>query len=421
MDGRHGGGRSFNLIAAVSTSALLQPNFHAPTESRFVAQASPTARAGLSTLSTMQAPVKSSRWLLLGASVLAVLGSTGCSTVGYYWQAASGHMALMRAREPIGKVIADPATPEKLRDELEQARVARDWAVKHLELPDNGSYRSYADVKRDALLWNVFAAPEFSLKPKQWCHPFVGCMSYQGWFNEAKAHAVADELRQQGWETTVGGVTAYSTLGWFDDPIINTMLRRGTVGMIGTIFHELAHQKLYIKNDTAFNESYANFVEEQGLTEFLASHGLDAPNLAMRRKRQDQFTRLILDTRSELGRLYAEKIPADQMRSRKAHIFEELRQRYEVLRDQQWGGYKGYDGWFEEPLNNARLLPFGLYDGWVPAFSRLYQQEGQQWSRFHAQARRIGKLPEAQRHAALEALMAAPADPSPRVSPSPSA
>ena len=328
---------------------------------------------------------------------------SGCSSVSYYGQLASGQWQLLQAREPVAKVIADPARPQPLRDHLVQAQKARTFASAQLHLPDNQSYRLYADIGRTYVVWNVFATQEFSLAAQNHCFPIAGCVAYRGYYSQGAARGEAALLKQQGMDVSIGGVEAYSTLGWFNDPIMSSMLSWGDERLATLIFHELAHQRFYVKDDTEFNESFATFVEQEGTRQWRVARGL-APIGSAALQQRDQFTRLVLDTRKRLETLYAQPLAADAMRRAKAAEFERLRSEYRQVRDSQWGGDKRYDAWVNQPMNNARLLPFGLYDQWVPAFAALFRQEGENWLKFYAAVERMGQLPVAQRKAALRQL-----------------
>ncbi|PRA26926.1 aminopeptidase [Pseudomonas poae] len=335
--------------------------------------------------------------------VLMVVLLSGCSSVSYYSQLASGQWQLLRAREPVAEVIADASRPQLLRDHLVQSQKARTFASEHLHLPDNQSYRLYADIGRPYVVWNVFATTEFSLSPETHCFPIAGCVAYRGYYNQGAARGEAALLKQQGMDVSIGGVEAYSTLGWFNDPIMNSMMNWGDERLATLIFHELAHQRFYVKDDTEFNESYANFVEQEGTRQWRAARGL-APLSLSAVKQRDEFTQLVLDTRQRLEKLYAQPLAADVMRRAKAAEFERLRSDYQVLRDSRWGGDKRYDMWINQPMNNARLLPFGLYDQWVPAFAALFVQEGGDWVKFYRAVEKMGGLPVAERRAALRQL-----------------
>jgi predicted aminopeptidase len=328
---------------------------------------------------------------------------SGCSSVSYYGQLASGQWQLLQAREPVAKVIADPARPQPLRDHLVQSQKARTFASEQLHLPDNQSYRLYADIGRTYVVWNVFATQEFSLAAQNHCFPIAGCVAYRGYYSQGAARGEAALLKQQGMDVSIGGVEAYSTLGWFNDPIMSSMLSWGDERLATLIFHELAHQRFYVKDDTEFNESFATFVEQEGTRQWRVARGL-APIGSAALQQRDQFTRLVLDTRKRLETLYAQPLAADAMRRAKAAEFERLRSEYRQVRDSQWGGDKRYDAWVNQPMNNARLLPFGLYDQWVPAFAALFRQEGENWLKFYAAVERMGQLPVAQRKAALRQL-----------------
>jgi len=340
-----------------------------------------------------------------------ILLLNGCTSASYYSQLASGQLQLLRSREPVASVIADPARDPQLRAHLAQSQKARTFASQQLHLPDNQSYRLYADIGRPYVVWNVFVTPEFSLTPVSHCFPIAGCVAYRGYYSQGAARGEAALQRLQGRDVSVGGVEAYSTLGWFNDPIMNTMMNWGDERLATLIFHELAHQRLYVKDDTEFNESFATFVEQEGTRQWRALRNLP-PESDAQALHRDQFIQLVLDARTRLEKLYALPVPAEQMRVRKAEEFERLRSEYRQLRDRQWAGDKRYDAWINAPMNNARLLPFGLYDQWVPAFSALFQQEQRDWLKFYAAAEQLGALPMAERKAALKAL--AGADPQPK-------
>jgi predicted aminopeptidase len=342
-------------------------------------------------------------------AVLVVLGlsaTAGCARLGYYAHLAGGQIALLSARTPVARLLDDPATDPLLRERLRAVGDARAWATQQLMLPANGSYTAYADLKREYVAWNVFATKELSLEPLEHCFPFAGCVAYQGYYDLTRAQARARELAAQGYDVHIGGVPAYSTLGWFDDPLLSTMMRWDDATLIGTLFHELAHQKLYVRNDTVFNESYASFVEQQGLREYLAQHPQIAPPDAEARGRRTQFVQLILASRQRLADLYALPLDEAAKRERKAEEFARLKTQYERLRDTLWDGDNRYDGFFTDPTpSNARLLPFGLYDEYVPAFAVLFEREDRDWARFHAAAARLGKLDAPARQDALDALL----------------
>lgn len=339
------------------------------------------------------------RWVALAAALLL----SGCSTLDYYSHLASGHLQLLQAREPIAELLQNPAAAPGLKQRLALAQQAREFASAELSLPDNHSYRLYADIQRPFVVWNVFATPEFSLAAKLHCFPIAGCVAYRGFYSQGRARGSAALLKQQGLDTYLGGVEAYSTLGWFDDPILNTMLRWSDERLVAVIFHELAHQQLYVTDDTAFNESFASFVEREGLRQWRAQQGLQ-PSDPQGEQQREQFVALVLASRARLEQLYGSGLSAAQMRSGKQAEFERLRADYQALREREWGGSGRYDGWINAPLNNAKLLPFGLYDRWVPAFAALFEQAGRDWPCFYQRVAALGKLSEAQRHARLAGL-----------------
>lgn len=334
--------------------------------------------------------------LFLGFLALGWLG--GCS---YYTQLGQGQLALLWARQPVSELLADPALDPALKARLRHSQAARDFASDHLALPSNASYRSYVALKRPFVVWNVFATEAFSVEANTRCFPIAGCVAYQGYFNQSEAEARARQLRQAGKDVYLAGVDAYSTLGWFADPLLSTMFRRSDGQLAGLIFHELAHQRLYVPGDTAFNESYARFVERQGLDQWRHYQGL-APMDPHRRQARHQVVRLILKTREHLRQLYASPLTEAAMRQGKAEHFAKLRADYAQLRE---AGLPGdFDRWFQQPLNNATLLPFGLYDHWVPAFAQLFRQQNCQWPAFHQAVARLAERSRTERIARLQRL-----------------
>ncbi|EKG43708.1 hypothetical protein Pav013_0097 [Pseudomonas syringae pv. avellanae str. ISPaVe013] len=339
---------------------------------------------------------------LLALTAITLL--TGCSSVSYYGQLAQGQWQLLQAREPVEKIVADPTRDAGLREHLARSQLARAFASEHLHLPDNKSYRLYADLGLPYVVWNVFATDEFSLDPVTHCFPIAGCVAYRGYYSPGGARGEAALQRQAGKDVYLSGVEAYSTLGWFNDPILSSMMGWGDERLATLIFHELAHQRFYVKDDTEFNESYASFVEQEGTRQWRAARGLP-PESVSQSARRDQFTRLVLDTRERLKALYRQPLSAEAMRARKAEAFERMRRDYRALRDEQWAGDKRFDAWINSPMNNAKLLPFGLYDQWVPAFEALFRQVNGDWQAFYHAVDKLGAMPVEARKAALRALM----------------
>jgi predicted aminopeptidase len=309
----------------------------------------------------------------------------------------------MMAARPINDVIDDPACDAGLKKQLEEVRAIRDFASHELGLPDNDSYRSYADLQRPFVAWNVFAAPEFSLRPESWCMPIVGCVGYRGFFNESDAEALAKELREQGFDTFVGGIPAYSTLGYFSDPVLNTFLRRGSVDVARLIFHELAHQVVFAEGDTVFNESYATVVEEEGLKRWLAHKQKPelAKALAAPRQHKASFVDLVKVYRGRLEDLYASELSPERKRAAKAEIFAELKTSYLKSLEAE-GAPPVYQKWLEQDLNNAKIASLGLYTQLYPAFEAILKEEGNDLTRFYARVALLASLPYAERTAALK-------------------
>jgi predicted aminopeptidase len=326
----------------------------------------------------------------------------GCGTL-YLTQAAHGEWSVLHAREPIDKVLADPHTPPELRARLTQVRAAREFAVSELGLPDNDSYRSYADIGRAYVVWNVVAAPEFSVEPRRWCFPVAGCVDYRGYFHEREARDFALELEAQGFDVVVEGVPAYSTLGKFGDPVLSSMLRYSDDELAATIFHELAHQLLYVRDDSEFNEAFAITVEDTGLERWLAHQQQTA---RMQTFREDQaheqaFLELLAHTRAQLVRLYASGVPHAEMRERKAQAFARLATDMRALERRQGETYPLYEEWIAAGLNNAHLAAVATYYNCVPGFVRLLEREDNDLERFYAAVRELAKEPRATRHTQL--------------------
>lgn len=332
------------------------------------------------------------------------LALCACGSLRYYAQAVHGQGELILRRQPVRKLLRDPATDPKLAARLSLALAAREFASRHLGLPDNRSYTTYVALARPYVVWNVFATPRYSVEAVRHCFPVAGCVAYRGWFSEAAAEADAARLRGAGDDVWVGGVPAYSTLGWFADPILSSMLGWDDDELASTIFHELAHQLVYAKGDTAFNESFATFVQTEGLREWRASRGL-SPDDGRAQAMDDGFTKLVLDLRERLQKLYASDADAEAMEAGKQREIATFRQRYAQWRDANWPRDHGYDAWVAKPINNARLLPFGLYDQWTPSFAALFRESGAQWPAFYARVRQLARASKATRDAALQALL----------------
>lgn len=326
-----------------------------------------------------------------------------CSTAGcYLLESAQGQLALMSKREPIARVLEQRSTPPALRSQLEAVTSIRNFASRELRLPDNGSYRSYADVGRPYVVWNVVAAPEFSVDAKEWCYPIVGCVAYRGYFVERRARSFAAGLRRQGLDVSVGGVAAYSTLGHFDDPILNTMVGWDDVELAAIVFHELTHQLLYVSGDAAFNEALATTVEEAGVRRWLEAQGraADLAQHLLEQRRYLQVIDLLRRIRTELHALYASGLDATTMRERKRSSFESLRQSYADL-TARWGTGAPFRSWFAGEINNAHLASVATYYDCVPGFERELAAVHGDLPAFYRRVRELARLSQAARAAAV--------------------
>jgi predicted aminopeptidase len=350
----------------------------------------------------------------IAAAALGLLaGLCGCETARYYRQAVRGQYEILSRRQPIAELIDAPGVDTELRRKFELVLRLRSFAKEDLRLPIDKHYLSYVDLGRRFVVWNVHATPRFSLEPRTWWYPLVGSLEYRGFFKESDAERYAERLRKEGEDVYVEGVEAYSTLGWFADPLLNTFIHHSELVLAEIIFHELAHQRLFISGDTDFNEAFATAVAEEGVQRWLLAvrdkSGYDEYRAALRRN--GQFVRLVMEARRNLGALYEELRAQkrahpeiwDQSRAitEKERIISGLREDYEKLKA-SWGGYSGYDAWFARPINNAQLNTIAVYYELVPAFRGLLEREGGDLDRFYRSVDAIGRLRKELRYGRLK-------------------
>jgi predicted aminopeptidase len=352
----------------------------------------------------------------LFAIFLVAIGISGCSNLGYYWQNTQGHIAVMNAAKPVKDWLDDPQTSSVTKTRLELAQRIRVFASQELALPENASYTRYADLKRSAVVWNVVAAPAYSLQLKTWCFAVVGCVGYRGYYTEADAKAEAEKVKAEGFEVNVYGVPAYSTLGYLNwaggDPLLSTFITYPEGELARMIFHELAHQVLYVKDDTMFNESFATAVERLGGQQWLATNGSEAARkeyAAFDSKRRE-FRALTLRTRERLNQIYKQSQPpaliktaqdaTETIANQKQQIMQQLRDEYAQLKA-SWGGFAGYDR-FIANANNASLGALAAYDDLVPQFEAVFEKQGKNWPAFYQAIQNITPLPKDARRAALQ-------------------
>jgi predicted aminopeptidase len=330
----------------------------------------------------------------------------GCQTVHYYSQAIDGQCRILLKRQPISAILADSESPPNLRERLMFILEVREFAENELLLPVNNHYLTYVDLKRHFVLWNVFAAPEFSLTPKTWCYPVAGCAAYRGYFAELNAQQYADRLTKQGYDVYVGGVTAYSTLGWFDDPVLSTFIRFSEARTAALIFHELAHQILYVKDDTAFNESFATLVEQEGLRRWQHASGSERiyTEYLRQHRRREQFVQLIMHYRQRLELLYQTDLTPFEKRVRKTTIFSELRNEFNHLKTNQIE-LSAYDAWMSQSLNNAKIGSVVAYHDFLPAFQKMLTQNMGEMNQFFEACRQLAQKNKDERHQVLESYM----------------
>ncbi len=345
------------------------------------------------------------RSALAGLALLGLIVS-GCAQLSYYRQSAGGQMDIVQRRQAIDALIADERRDAPLRERLEHVREMRAFAIDELGLPDTGSYTQYADLGRDYAVLALYAAPAFSTELKTWCYPVVGCAAYRGYFDRAMLERYAQALKQQNYDVYIAAVPAYSTLGWFDDPLLNTVLDWPEPQVAGLIFHELAHQQLYVEGDTAFNESFATAVERAGVERWLQVH--DGPAAVQRYRRRweerGQVVQLIAEARRDLQQLYARGVSPADMGLAKQQRLDRLRQQYGELR-RSFSADPGFDAWFAGELNNARLGSVAAYNEYVDAFLALLAEQHNDFRAFYARAAQMGALPQQQRQQSLAGLM----------------
>ena len=350
--------------------------------------------------------IRSSKLIIVFVILLTLLVTVSCSSISYYAQSIAGGYKVLAGREPVDEVLADPEVSDEVKEKLKAVIKIRDFATSDMQLPDNDSYRTYVDLKRPYAVWNVFAAPEFSMKMKEWCFLFVGCVRYRGYFDEADAQAYADTLREEGLDVFVTGISAYSTIGWFDDPMMNTIIKRDEIRLAGLIFHELSHQVVFIKGDTAFNEGFSVTVELEGVKRWLEKNG--SPELLAkyreRKARHKQFVALVTETRNKLEELYKRTLDVKDMRAEKVAIIENMKSEYQKLKS-GWNGFAGYDRWFSKSINNAQIAAVTTYRDYVPAFQALLAEKKYDMPAFYKAVESLGDLDSEERLDAINALL----------------
>jgi len=346
------------------------------------------------------------KYLVITGFALLSIALWGCESVHYYSQAIQGQYGILTKRQPISEIIADPETPELLRERLGYILAVRQFAETELQLPVKDQYLTYVDLKQPYVVWNVFAAPEFSLTPKTWCYPVVGCAAYRGYFSEKDARQYAGGLRDQGYEVYVAGVTAYSTLGWFEDPVLNTFIQYSEGQSAALIFHELAHQVLYSKGDTAFNESFATAVEQEGLKRWQVktqtSHLYQ--DYLKNYRRQQQFIGLIMHYRQKLDTLYQSDQSAMNKRKQKESIYSDLHDEFHRLKTDK-NGLSAYDNWMNYSLNNAKIGSVAAYHDFVPAFQKMLAEKNGDLDQFYKACRELAGGTKAERMGILNTYL----------------
>jgi predicted aminopeptidase len=346
------------------------------------------------------------KYILLAAFGLLALAVCGCESSRYYGQAIQGQYRILDKRQPISEILADPESSEFLRQRLSFILEVRKFAEQELRLPVKNHYLTYVDLQRPYVIWNVFAAPELSLTPKTWCYPVVGCAAYRGYFSKEDAQQYADELIGQGYDVYVAGVTAYSTLGWFDDPVLSTFLHFSEAQSAALIFHELAHQVLYAKGDTVFNESFATAIEQEGMQRWQTA--TQAPqsyrDYFKNYQRQQQFIQLVMHHRGALETLYRSNASAMDKRAGKAAIILKLQNEFDRLKAAE-NRLAAYDNWMKHSLNNAKIGSVAAYHDFVPAFNKMLAANEGDLNQFYRECRKLAQAPKDERHRMLNSYL----------------
>lgn len=334
---------------------------------------------------------------------IALLLLSGCADLGYYWHSASGHLGVMSDRVSIKKILADETTDPALRERLLQVQEIRAFSIEHLKLPDNDSYRSFVQLDRPYVVQNLFAAPEFSTRLHQWCYPIIGCASYRGYYDEERLEKYATGLEQQGFELHIGKVSAYSTLGWFDDPVLSSFINWPDYRLAGLIFHELTHQQIYIDDDTTFNESLASAVQQAGTELWLEHHGKTEQLERFKRwlVYREQVIELIIRTQEKLNLMYQSDLEDDQKRVSKQEIFDSARHQHQAIA-QQHGVTAGFTRWFTEDLNNAKIGSVAAYNTQVAAFLNILIAHQSNFEHFYAYIKQLSESERGQRDRCLD-------------------
>lgn len=355
--------------------------------------------------------MRAKKWILSSLLVVFLAVLAGCQSIGYYKQALSGQLEMLSHQQPLPALIHDPDTPSKLKEKFKLILELRIFAERKLHLPTGNHYLSYVDLHRSNAVWNVYAAPEFSLQPRSWWYPVVGRLTYRGYFSEGAAEAYGFKLKKKGFDVYVGGVDAYSTLGWFNDPVLNTFVDDSERRLAALIFHELSHQRLFISGDTEFNEAFATAVAEEGLRRWLMdkndSSGLEKYQTDLKRKKW--FVNLVAETRGKLNKIY--DAPGSETassratkRAQKEIVLQQLRENYFAAK-KEGKGNSGYDEWFDGPLNNAQLNTVSTYYDLVPAFHELIAQNGGDLDQFFTQVKKMAHWSKEKRHQFLESIL----------------
>jgi predicted aminopeptidase len=354
---------------------------------------------------------KGARWrvvVLTGACLLMVLALSGCQAIRFYSQAVAGQYEIFAHQTPVDELIQAPATDPKLKAQLQLVLKIRQFAAQELKLQPDGCYLKYVDLHRPYVVWNVNVAPPLSLDPKTWWFPIVGSASYRGYFSQTSARRYAAIWDHKGWDTYIGQVPTYSTLGWFRDPLFNTFIFESEADLADTIFHELTHRRLYVAGDTDFNEAFATMVAGEGVRRWFraSKNTLAYERYEKEERHENDFVKLLMTTRDELQKVYDDPLlPSATKLRRKVEIIAQMRANYSKLK-QSWGVSKsGYDFWFAEPINNAQLNTIATYYDLVPAFQALLRAKGGDMEQFYQAVADLAKLPLPKRHEVLRAYL----------------
>jgi len=336
---------------------------------------------------------------------LILLANTGCGTIAYYSQAIKGQCQMLCCHQSVRKIAKDNTKPAKLRKQMQLVLNLREYAHSKLGMNPGENYLRFKRLNRKFALWVVYAAPEFDTRLKSWWYPVAGRFTSRGWFSEKAARRYAESLAAQGLDVHVGGAPAYSTLGWFDDPVLDTFINYSESDLAELIFHELAHGRFFLAGDATFNESFATATARAAVFKWLKDNRDTDAHDRYRAEclRHDTFIKLVLETRQKLDAIYISGVSEEMMRTQKVITIENLRNQIDRLHDED-PEYSRLARWAKRPLNNANLAAIAVYNQNVSAFSRMHERNDRDFRQYFEAVESLAKIPKTERELILKEL-----------------